>query len=323
MTGRLAAAVRAASLRLNWRALAVAFLCAWIALAPSLAEARAGSSSSMGSRGSRTYSNNGAQSMQRSLTPQPAPAQPQFAPRPYASPYGYGYGGGFGGHPFMTGFFGGLLGAGLAGMLFGHSAWAADGSPFGSMLGMLLQFALIGGLIWLAISFFRRRGGYALAGGAGGYPRSLGAAVAPAVRDPVEIPISDADFDAWSGLLVGIQESWSRGDLASMRRYVTPEMLSYFSEELSRNASQGVENHVEQVNLLKGDLQEAWREGDLEYATARLRWGALDYMVRPAQPGQHEVIVSGDPAHPIEATEVWTFVRSRGGHWLLSAIQQI
>jgi predicted lipid-binding transport protein (Tim44 family) len=25
---------------------------------------------------------------------------------------------------------------------------------------------------------------------------------------------------------------------------------------------------------------------------------------------------------PDEATEIWTFMRARGGHWLLSAIQQ-
>jgi predicted lipid-binding transport protein (Tim44 family) len=25
---------------------------------------------------------------------------------------------------------------------------------------------------------------------------------------------------------------------------------------------------------------------------------------------------------PDEATEVWTFLRARGGHWLVSAIQQ-
>jgi predicted lipid-binding transport protein (Tim44 family) len=31
--------------------------------------------------------------------------------------------------------------------------------------------------------------------------------------------------------------------------------------------------------------------------------------------------VEGDE-HPTEATELWTFMRSRGGVWLLSAIQQ-
>lgn len=320
MTKLVAAAVRAAETRLSWRSLAVAFLCAWIVLAPSLAEARAGSSSSMGSRGSRTYSNDGAQSVQRSVTPPPAPAQPQYAPSP--SPYGYG--GGFGmQHPFMTGLFGGLLGAGLAGMLFGHGAWAG-GSPFGSMLGMLLQFALIGGLIWFAVSFFRRRGLAFAGSGTGGYAAPLSALAPPPAGNPVEIAITDEDFNAWSGLLGGIQAAWSKGDLAALRRYVTPEMLSYFSEELSRNASEGVENRVEQVNLLKGDLQEAWQEGGFEYATARMRWNALDYMVRaPQGQGEHEIIVSGDPSHPADATEVWTFVRSHGGHWLLSAIQQV
>jgi len=325
MTKRLAAMTRS---RATWRTLAVALLCAWVALAPSLAEARAGSSgaaTSQGSRGSRTYSNDGAAPVQRSLTPTPSPAQPSIAPRP--SPLAPAYGGGFmQQHPFMSGLMGGFIGAGLAGMLFGHSAYAADGSGFGSMLGMLLQFAVIGGLIWLAVAFFRRRSGLATAA-PGAFPGAVGAMAAPATaRDPVEIPIEEADFNAWSDLLIGIQTAWTKGDLGALRRYVTPEMLSYFSEELSRNVSAGVENRVERVTLLKGDLQEAWSEGELEYATARLRWSAVDYMVAlpngPQSNGGQEVIVRGDPNHTSEATEMWTFVRSHGGRWLLSAIQQ-
>ena len=50
---------------LQWRILVPLFFCLTLALAPSLAEARAGSSSSgagssMGSRGTRTFENNGA-----------------------------------------------------------------------------------------------------------------------------------------------------------------------------------------------------------------------------------------------------------------------
>ena len=33
-------------------------------------------------------------------------------------------------------------------------------------------------------------------------------------------------------------------------------------------------------------------------------------------------IVEGDPMHPTEATELWTFVRAPGAAWMLSAIQQ-
>src|SRR5260221_6272663 len=191
MTKRLAAMTRS---RATWRTLAVALLCAWVALAPSLAEARAGSSgaaTSQGSRGSRTHSNDGAAPVRRSLTPTPSPTQPSIAPRP--SPLAPAYGGGFmQQHPFMSGLMGGFIGAGLAGMLFGHSAYAADGSGFGSMLGMLLQFAVIGGLVWLAVAFFPRPGGLATAGPRA-FPRPGRATAAPRpARHPVRVPVQGA-----------------------------------------------------------------------------------------------------------------------------------
>jgi predicted lipid-binding transport protein (Tim44 family) len=219
-------------------------------------------------------------------------------------------------HPFMTGLVGGFIGAGLAGMLFGHSAWAADGGA-GAGIGMLLQLLVIAGLIWLVIRMFRRRSEMATAG-AQPYARSVGAMAAPAARDPVDIPVTEADYNAWSELLVGVQSAWSSADLGRLRQYVTPEMLSYFSEQLAANSSRGVENRVEQVSLLKGDVEEAWAEREFEYVTARLRWSAVDYTVRTGT----NTVVDGDPSRPQEVSEVWTFVRSRGGHWLLSAIQQ-
>src|SRR5260221_8272583 len=138
MAKHLAATLRS---RTAWRTLAVALLCAWVALAPSLAEARAGSSSgagsSMGSRGSRTYDNNGGAPMQGTVTPTPAPSQPQFPPRP--GPLAPAYGGGFmPQHPVIRGLMGGFIGAALPRMLFGHRPYAADGrGRFGSTLGLL------------------------------------------------------------------------------------------------------------------------------------------------------------------------------------------
>jgi predicted lipid-binding transport protein (Tim44 family) len=105
---------------------------------------------------------------------------------------------------------------------------------------------------------------------------------------------------------------------------MTPEMLSYFSEELTRNASQGVRNNVSDVQLVKGELSESWDEGDLQYATAYMRWRAIDYVARLGRPsGDPESIVSGNPRVAVEAEELWTFVRRRSGDWLLSAIQQV
>jgi predicted lipid-binding transport protein (Tim44 family) len=92
-------------------------------------------------------------------------------------------------------------------------------------------------------------------------------------------------------------------------------MVSYFAEDLAANASRGVVNRISDVKLLQGDLAEAWREGDTDYATVAMRFALNDQTIDRAS---GRVIEGG----PEEATEVWTFMRVRGGHWLVSAIQQ-
>lgn len=307
--------------------------CAILALAPSLAEARAGNQQSQGSRGSKTHeSTPAAKPVERSTTttaPNRTQQTPQTATRPAPNAPMASGGGFFQRHPFMAGLMGGFVGAGIAGMLFGGSAHAAaaDASPGGSMLGLLLQLALIGGLGYLAYRLFFRRRADATATANGpqtthysAEPMTGGGHTAIGSARPAgnAVQITDADYTAFGDLLTSIQGAWSKGDVGALRRHLTPEMLSYFSEELSRNASQGVENRVENISLVKGDLLEAWEEDGFEYATASLRFSATDYAVRT---GTNEV-VSGNAQQAVEATEVWTFVRSRGGSWLLSAIQQ-
>jgi predicted lipid-binding transport protein (Tim44 family) len=315
----------------QWRTLAALLLMALIALAPSLAEARAGGSyrsggsssfSSQGSLGSRTYN----APMQRSTTPQSPSAAGQT---PSSSP-GYG-----GYHPFLTGLAGGLFGGWLGSMLFPH--WGMGyGMGFGGVIGSVFTWLLIIWLVWMAFRFFARRvsplastgagamgfGGLGI--GSGGLTGArYGGAAAPAPSS-APLAISGADYQAFETILKAVQAAWSGGDLAELRRHVTPEMLSYFAEELAENQSQGVANRVEQVELLRGDLREAWDEGRLQYATSLLHWRALDYTVRiDRHQGDPDYVASGDPRQPVEAAEVWTFARSPGGHWLLSAIQQV
>jgi predicted lipid-binding transport protein (Tim44 family) len=316
------------------RKLVFALLCASIVLAPALAEARAGGSarpggsmgySSQGSRGSRTYDPNGGQTMQRSVTPN----NPSAAP--YATRPGFGFAQN---HPFLTGLAGAFLGSWIGSLLFPH--WGM-GFGFGGMIGSLFTWLIIIGGIAMLFRMFRRRGepltspsfggmgggmGYqALANGgyraAGGYGGSAAPRAAP-------LAVNDTDYAAFEAILKAVQGAWSKGDLATLRHYTTPEMLSYFAEELAGNTSQGVENHVDNVELVKGDVRESWDEGNLQYATADLRWRANDYTTRAdAKPGDPGYIVEGDPQRPSEAQELWTFARSPGGHWLLSAIQQV
>jgi predicted lipid-binding transport protein (Tim44 family) len=300
---------------LQWRILLPVFFCLTLALAPSLAEARAGSSfggssSSMGSRGARTFENNGAAPLTRSMNPSPS------ASSPLSGATGMGAGGSFfQRHPFMSGLAGGFLGS----MLF--SSFGGLGHVFGG----LLTFLIIGLLIFFVVRLFTG-GTRSFAGAGGAMPRSVGAAAAPAAARyrGTDSTVGDADLNAFQGVHATVQEAWGRGDLGRMRQVMTPEMLSYFSEELTRNTSQGVQNIVTDVRLLKGDITESWEEGDLQYATAFMRWSAHDYVVRlGSSPGQPGYLVSGDPKVPTEAEEMWTFVRRRGGNWLLSAVQQV
>jgi predicted lipid-binding transport protein (Tim44 family) len=148
-------------------------------------------------------------------------------------------------------------------------------------------------------------------------PMARGVA-ALADRASTALALTREDFCTFETMLADIQSAYGKGDLAALRTLVTPEMLGYFSEQLSVNASRGLENKVEAVKLEQGDLAEAWSEGAIEYATVAMRFSMID-VTRRITDGTP---VEGNAQVRTEATEVWTFLRSRGGAWILSAIQQ-
>ena len=131
------------------------------------------------------------------------------------------------------------------------------------------------------------------------------------------VTVSKADYAAFEQLLQGVQAAWSGSDTNALRQLTTPEMAGYFAEQLADQSSQGVVNTVSHVKLEQGDLSEAWSEGGRDYATVAMRFSALD--VTKDRTGR---VVQGDLALRTMTTELWTFVRARGGNWILSAIQQ-
>jgi predicted lipid-binding transport protein (Tim44 family) len=227
----------------------------------------------------------------------------------------------FGGRGLLGGIAGGLLGAGLFGLLFGQGFFGGM-AGFASIFGLLLQIALIVIVARLIFAWWQRRSpapSYAAARPATGHSFSgLGGALnGTSARSAAEsVTITKPDYDAFERLLGEIQAAYSAEDLSALRARVTPEMLSYFSEQLAGNASRGLINRVTDVKLLQGDLAEAWREGRTDYATVAMRFALKDSMVERAS----ERIVEGGERS--EVTELWTFMRAAGGVWLLSAIQQ-
>lgn len=317
----------------------VAILVAGFALLPALVEAKAGRGGSMGSRGMRTYdaapatpTAPSAAPVQRTVTPPPpTQTQPQAAPRPAATAGAPAAAQpGFFNRPFMPALMGGLVGMGIGGLLFGGGLFGEGGlgaMGFGGLIGLLLQVALVVFILRFALNAFRNRQQPAMAGGPQGDDRARFTDIAPQTQHRTgampgggapALQIGDADFEAFQQALSDIQTAWSKADLEALRGHVTPEMLGYFSRELSALASQGLTNHVENVNLEQGDLAEAWNEDGVDYATVAMRWSALDYT---ADAGGK--VVEGSKTERSESVETWTFLRASNGRWILSAIQQI
>ena len=304
-----------------------------------VADARPGGKSSgggFGSRGSRTFdapaATRTAPSTAAPMTQQQRPGAPVGQAQPQRK-FGFG-----------TGLMAGLLGAGLLGALFGGGFLGGLGG-LASMFGLLLQVALIGGLIYLAVRFFRRRSGpqpaFAGAGAGGGYERSalggvgptgpvaggiggLGAGMGAASAEPVrreradEVGIGPQEYAAFEKTLHDVQTAYGREDVAALWTLATPEMAGYFQEELNDNARNNAINKISDVRLVQGDLAEAWREGATDYASVAMRYSLKDVTLDRTT-GR---VVDGDRDRPQEVTEVWTFRRDNGGPWKVSAIQQ-
>ena len=304
--------------RYRWL-IALAAIAAAFVLVAADAHARVGGGFSGGSRGMRTFSAPPATPtaptaapIQRSIT-QPGNAAPigQTAIRP----------GLFGGGLF-GGLAAGFLGAGLFGLLFGHGLFGGM-AGFASIIGLLLQVVLVVIVARLIFAWWQRRNIPAPAHAAahpatghsfGGLSGMLGGANAPPASE--HLTIAKSDYDAFERLLGDIQAAYSTEDLSALRAKVTPEMLSYFSDQLADNASRGLINRVTDVKLLQGDLAEAWHEGNTGYSTVAMKFALKDSMVERAS---GRTVEGGERS---EVTELWTFMRARGGNWLLSAIQQ-
>jgi predicted lipid-binding transport protein (Tim44 family) len=293
---------------------------------------------SFGSRGARTYSAPRStrlapgytSGMERSMKPRSSYGGAAYAPRPTYAPSSYqnngrGRFGGFGG-----GLLTGVLAGGLLGGLFGHGFGGGyggyGGSGGGGLLGFLIQLALIGGVVWLALRLFR--GGRTATAPqqyreptyrdqpSGYTPSPSYPAAAPAGGD---IALDASDQSAFERLLLELQDAFGREDYGRLRAITTPEIMSYLAEELSDNATHGRRNEVSATRLLDGEVSEAWGEGDTEFATIAMRYESIDVM-RDRASG---AVTSGDDRRPTETTELWTFVRPAGGRdWKVSAIQE-
>ncbi|HTO11569.1 MAG TPA: Tim44 domain-containing protein [Candidatus Binatia bacterium] len=283
--------------------------------------ARAGGGSSGGSRGSRGFSSPSSPApMSPSRPATPAPGAPQPAPSRWGG-------------------LGGMLGGLLVGGLIGSLLFGGHGGGIG-----LMEILVIGGLIFLAVSFMRRRQqqpqpaappGYAAPDDARNWAETPaqyrgtgpGTLEAPAdlERGIANVRQMDADFDpkrtadAGSDIFFKVQAAWMTRDMSAASAVLTPEMQNILQGDCDKLRAARRINRLENIAVRSTDVTEVWQEAGHDYVTVRFLASLLDYTTDESG----SQVLEGSRTEPVKFEEYWTFVRPVGPNaFRLSAIQQ-
>ncbi|MBI5483767.1 MAG: Tim44 domain-containing protein [Deltaproteobacteria bacterium] len=293
------------------------------------AHARAGSSRSSGSRGSKSYS--------RPATPtsptQAAPARPQqAAPAPaFQQPASGG---------FMRSMAGGIVGGMLGGMLFRSLGFSGGGGGMGGGGGGigLFEILLLAGIGYLIYRYIKKKREESAMGQVEQAPYQYGnvtpisqgyQAQIPEVED-VSVGLSHIrQFDAYfdenrykdqvMDNFFRIQGAWMIRDLASVQSILTDEMRRVFQGDLDRLISNKQINKLENIAVRSVEIVEAWQESGQDFITTLIYANLLDYTVDDST----GALLTGSKSDPVKFEEYWTFTRPVGNNpWKLSAIDQ-
>lgn len=292
--------------------------------------ARAGSG---GSRGSRSYSAPARPAPSSPTTPS-SPSRSFNQPAPSAAPQRPGlFGGGL-----MSGLAGFALGGIIGSLLFGGLGHGLGG--FGGI--GLLEMLLIGGGLYFLFRLLRTRQAQspqpAYAGATSAYGVGAERAWGPGGGATVEMPAAPSDLergianirtmdpgldtaaivDQARRVYFVVQQAIGMRELAGVRDYLTPEMTAVLQAQCDRLRAARHTNRVEQLDIRRAEVSEAWQEGGRDYVTVLIAATMLDYTVDDTT----GTVVEGSRTTAQAIEDFWTFTRPVGNNpWKLSAIQ--
>jgi predicted lipid-binding transport protein (Tim44 family) len=237
---------------------------------------------------------------------------------------------------------GGLAGFAIGGLI-GSMLFGGLGHGLGGFGGIgLLEILLIGGGAFLLFRFLRNRqtqspqpayAGATSAYGTGG-DRSWGTAGGATV----EMPAAPTDLDRGLAnirpmdpgldpstivdharrVYFVVQQAIGMRELAGVRDYLTPDMAAALQAQCDRLQGRRQTNRVEQLDIRRAEVSEAWQEGGRDYVTILISATMLDYTVDDAT----GTVVEGSRTTTQTIEDFWTFTRPVGNNpWKLSAIQ--
>ena len=283
------------------------------------AHARLGGGGSMGSRGSRSYSQPMAPPSQMSPSGQYAPGQPMGTP--YRQPSLGSFG---------RGMLGGIAGGMLGGMLSRSLGFGGGGGGIG-----LFEILLLAGVGYLIYRFVKKKredeGGYAQPSrviNINDY-QNQNQGYLPA-RDELGEGLShvrqmDPSFDEQRfndnvmDNFFKVQGAWMNRDLSSVAGLLTDEMRGIVQKDIDALLKEKRVNRLENIAVRSVEISEAWQESGQDFITAMIYANLLDYTTDDVT----GAVVSGSKTDPVKFEEYWTFTRPVGNNpWKLSAINQ-
>ena len=285
------------------------------------AHARAGGSRSMGSRGSRSYS--------QPASPSSQPRPQQAAPSPsFQQPAAGG---------FMRSMAGGIVGGMVGGMLFRSLGFGGMGGGMGGGIG-LFEIILLAGIGYLIYRYIKKKRADS---SMNSFEPELyrGGNVTPINQEYQPQQISDngdvetglahiRQFDSYfdenryNDLVMDnffkIQGAWMSRDLMPVQGLLTDEMRRVFQSDLDKLIRDKQINRLENIAVRKVEIVEAWQESGQDYINTLIYANLLDYTT-----DETGAVLSGSKSDPIKFEEYWTFTRPVGNNpWKLSAIDQ-
>ena len=286
-----------------------------------------------GSRGSRSYSAPARPSPSAPTTP----SSPSRSLNQPASPAA----------PQRPGFFGGGLMGGLAGFaiggLIGSMLFGGLGGGLGGFGGIgLLEMLLIGGGLYFLFRFLRNRQAQspqpAYAGATSAYEAGTERSWGPGGGATAEMPAAPSDLergitnlrtmdpgldpsaiaDHARRVYFVVQQAVGMRELAGVRDYLAPEMATLLQTQCDRLRGARQTNRIEQLDIRRAEVSEAWQEGGRDYVTVFISASMLDYTVDDTT----GAVVEGSRTAAETIEDFWTFTRPVGNNpWRLSAIQ--
>jgi predicted lipid-binding transport protein (Tim44 family) len=242
---------------------------------------------------------------------------------------------------WMSGLMGGIAGLALGGLIGSMLFGGLGGGLFGGL--GLLEMLLIGGLLYFAFVYMRRRlqptpaspYGYGPPQGIDGPSwQSETRAVSTATIDVIESDLErglrhirqlDSTFDperfatTAAEAFCTVQTAWAARDMGAARDLMTPDLYETMQKEGDRLRAERRMNRLEHMTVRAVQVTEAWQETGQDFVTVHVLASLLDYTVDEIN---HQV-VAGSRTEPVQCEEYWTFVRPVGPNpWKLSAIQQ-